>query len=43
MARIKNLDLNTLRGRCILNIQVRMSSRQFESQTNDTHLGFFNN
>lgn len=28
MVKIKNLDLNKLRVRCILNIQVGMSSRQ---------------
>lgn len=41
MVRIKNLDLNALRIRCILSIQVGMSNRQSESQANDIHLGFF--
>ena len=41
MARIKNLDLDMLRIRCILNIQVEMLSRQSEGQANDRNEGIF--
>ena len=39
---MNNLDLDILRVRCILNIQVGMSSRRSEGQATDMHLGFFN-
>lgn len=42
VVKINNLDLDIVRVRCILNVQVGMSSRWSEGQANDMHLGFFN-